>query len=60
MACRILVPQPGMELSPPVLKGRVSTTGLFFTTVRENVHSAAANQSSSTPNDIPYHGGAMQ
>ena len=51
----------GMELSPPVLKGRVLTTGLFFITVlRENVHSAAANQSSSTPNTIPCHGGAMQ
>ena len=26
-ACGILGPQPGMELTPPALKGKVSTTG---------------------------------
>ena len=27
-ACGILAPQPGIELTPPVLKGEVLTTGL--------------------------------
>ena len=38
-ACRILVPQPGMEPEPPALGAGVLTTGLWFWTLHKwNVH----------------------